>query len=113
MKVKFPKGHGESFSVEGKDYAIDKDGIASGLTAEHAAIAASFGAESLSVDDKVDEERTELEELLDGNVEEVKAALDDLSDDDLTKLRGFEEKGKTRKTVIEAIDAELDARNEE
>ena len=41
--------------------------------------------------------------LLDGTVAEVKAALPDLSEEDLAKLEAAEEGGKTRKGVLEAV----------
>lgn len=110
MKVKFPEGHGKSFSVEGDEFVIDKNGIAKGLSPEQAAIAASHGALALSDDDEVipapEEERTELEMVLDGNVEEVTTALTEWNDEALILLADYEGNGKTRKGVIAAIEAE-------
>ena len=41
--------------------------------------------------------------LLDGSVRDVSAALPDLSDEDLARLKQSEEAGKTRKGVMQAI----------
>lgn len=52
-------------------------------------------------------EDNDLLNILDGNVAEVKAALDGLTDDELNELLAAEEAGKTRVTVIEAITERL------
>lgn len=49
--------------------------------------------------------------LLDLTVREIAAELPNLSTESLTALREAEAAGKTRKTVIEAIDAELAERD--
>lgn len=48
--------------------------------------------------------------LLDLTVREIAAALPGLSTEELVALRAAEESGKTRVTVVKAIDEELDAR---
>jgi hypothetical protein len=111
MKVKFPEGHGHSFTAEGKEYPIDKHGVAKGLTTEHAAIATSFGAESLSDSDPVvpsedEDNRTELEMVLDGTVDEVLEAITEWNDEALILLVDYETNGKARKGVLEGIAAE-------
>lgn len=49
-------------------------------------------------------------DLLDGTVAEAKSKLPYLSVDDLQALKAAEEAGKTRKSLIDAIEAELSAR---
>lgn len=110
MKVKFPAGSGAAFTVEGEEYAIDKNGVAKGLTPEHAAVAASFGAENLADEDAVvdndGDERSELEQVLDGNVSEVTAAIPEWNDEALVLLADYESNGSARKGVLAAIEAE-------
>lgn len=48
--------------------------------------------------------------LLDGTTAEVKAKLPELTIGDLQALRAAEDAGKTRKGLLEAIDAEIKAR---
>jgi len=55
-----------------------------------------------------DNENNELLSILDGNVGEVKAALEGKTDDELNILLSAEEAGNTRKGVIEAIDKLLE-----
>lgn len=50
-------------------------------------------------------------DLLDGTVAEIRAKFADLSVDDLAALKAAEEAGKTRKGLIEALTAEIAARN--
>jgi hypothetical protein len=49
----------------------------------------------------------DLLKLLDGNAEDVKTGLAGKSHDDLLKLREAEQNGKTRKGVLEALDAAI------
>lgn len=51
-----------------------------------------------------DEPESPLLSLLDGNVQEVAAALAALSDDDLAQIEAAETAGKTRKGVLTAIE---------
>lgn len=48
--------------------------------------------------------------LLDGSAKDIKDALPDLSLEDLEALKAAETEGKTRSTVLAAIDAAIDAK---
>lgn len=50
---------------------------------------------------------SELLKLLDGSIDDVKAGLAGKSREDLTSLRAAETDGKTRKGVLDALDAAL------
>lgn len=50
---------------------------------------------------------SELLKLLDGSIDEVKAGLSGLSHDDLLRLQAAEKDGKTRKGVLDALDAAI------
>lgn len=50
---------------------------------------------------------TDVLDLLDGNVEEIGAAIPDLTNEELEMLLSAERDGKTRKGVVEAIEAAL------
>lgn len=52
---------------------------------------------------------SDLLKLLDGGADDVKAGLAGKSHDDLLKLRAAEQDGKTRKGVLEALDAAITA----
>jgi hypothetical protein len=54
---------------------------------------------------------TELLKLLDSSIDDVKTGIAGKSRDDLTALRKAEADGKTRKGVLDAIDAALAATN--
>lgn len=49
----------------------------------------------------------DLLKLLDGSIDDVKAGLAGKNHDDLLKLKAGEQDGKTRKSVLDAIDAAL------
>lgn len=51
----------------------------------------------------------DLTKLLDGSIDDVKAGLAGKGHDDLLKLKAAEQDGKTRKGVLEAIDAAIQA----
>lgn len=51
-----------------------------------------------------------IKELLGKNAEDVIAALPKLEINDLKKLAGIEKRGDNRKTVLDAVDAEITAR---
>ena len=54
----------------------------------------------------------DLNKMLEGNVDDVKAQLADLNDSELADLRNAEEDRKNRSTLLDAIDAELESREE-
>ena len=55
----------------------------------------------------------DLNKMLEGNVDDVKPQLADLNDSELADLRKAEEDGKSRSTLLDAIDAETESRDGE
>lgn len=112
VKVKFPEAEQEMSASDGTKYQSDKKGQAV-VSSAHLPDLQAFGVKVVEVlREQTDEERAEdelaakIESIRKGNVGEVQAALDALSDDELARLEVAEQAAdKPRAGVLGAIEA--------
>ena len=104
--VVLPAGVGAGGNLEATEEAPGSPGVI--LPRNEAAAAAVYNP--AAPEQPVEEAKPAALDLLDGTVSEIKAKFAELSVQDLQDLKAAEEAGKTRKSLIDAIETELSSR---
>lgn len=95
----------EADGLVGADQEQDAESLSAALAATRAELAA-IRKENRAADDATESDA----DLVDGNADEVKDRIENWDAEELSRALAAERAGKKRKTVAEAIEAELEAR---